>query len=156
MILFFLWQIKEIKGQVCFESSEKKKLLPARFSVKFVACANNRAGKLICLRARLPARARSRASHWQAWLITSEIKLISFPKSQFLIKGFSDPFHIDRNLHGGGIFLYVREDTPTKLLSTEPIPSECFFVELNLRKPKWLISWNYNPHKITYPPTLRY
>ena len=71
----------------------------------------------------------------------------SFPKSQFLIKGFSDPFRIDRNVHGRGILLYVREDIPTKLLSIEPIPSECFFVELNLRKRKWLISCSYNPHK---------
>ena len=28
---------------------------------------------------------------------------------------------------GGGMLLYVREDIPTKLLSREPIPSECFF-----------------------------
>ena len=58
----------------------------------------------------------------------------SFPKSQFLIKGFSDPFRIDRNVHGGGIFLYFKEDIPTKLLSIELIPSESFFVELDLRK----------------------
>ena len=32
----FLMTDKKIKGQVSFESSEKKKLLPARFSVKFV------------------------------------------------------------------------------------------------------------------------
>ena len=71
----------------------------------------------------------------------------SFPKSQFLIKGFSDPFRIDRNVHGGGIFLYFKEDIPTKLLSIELIPSESFFVELDLRKWKWLISCSYNPHK---------
>ena len=78
----------------------------------------------------------------------SEIKINeSFPKSQFLIKDFSDPFRIDRNIHGEGILLYVRVDIPTKLLSIEPIRSECFFVELNLRKRKWLISCSYNPHK---------
>ena len=32
-------------------------------------------------------------------------------------------------------------------LSIEPIPSECFFVELNLHKQKWSISCSYNPHK---------
>ena len=41
----------------------------------------------------------------------------SFPKSQFLIKGFSDPFCIDQNVHGGDTLLYVREDITTKLLS---------------------------------------
>ena len=71
----------------------------------------------------------------------------SFPKSQFLMKGFSDPFRIDRNVHGGGILLYVKEDIPTKVLSLELIPSECFFVEFNLRKRKWLISCSCNPHK---------
>ena len=58
---------------------------------------------------------------------------MSFPKSQFLIKGFSDFFRIDQNVHDGGILLYVREDIPTKRLSTESIPSEYY-----LSKPKWL------------------
>ena len=40
----------------------------------------------------------------------------SFLKSQFLIKGLSDPFRIDRNIQGGGILLYVRKDIPTKPL----------------------------------------
>ena len=51
----------------------------------------------------------------------------SFPKSQFLINGLSDPFRIDRNVYRGGILLHI----PNKLLSVEPIPSECFSVELN-------------------------
>ena len=64
-------------------------------------------------------------------LMISEKKIDeSFPKSQFLIKGFSDPFRIDRNVHARGILLYVREDIPTKLLSIEPIPSECFSLSL--------------------------
>ena len=64
-------------------------------------------------------------------LMISETKIDeSFPKSQFLIKGFSDPFRIDRNVHAGGILLYVREDIPTKLLSIEPIPSKCFSLSL--------------------------
>ena len=53
----FLMTDTKIKGHVSFESSEKKKLLQARFSVKFVvACAIIRAGKLICLRACLHER----------------------------------------------------------------------------------------------------
>ena len=58
----------------------------------------------------------------------------SFPKSQFQIKGFSDPFRVDRNCNGGEILLYAREDIPVNLLSVEPLPTECFFVEINLRK----------------------
>ena len=68
-------------------------------------------------------------------LMISETKFDeSFPKSQFLIKGFGDPFRIDRNIHGGGILFYVREDKTAKILPREPIPSGCFFVMLNLRK----------------------
>ena len=54
---------------------------------------------------------------------------------------------MDRNIHGTGILFYVREDIPTKLLSVESLPTECFFVEINLRKRKWLVCCSYNPHK---------
>ena len=81
-------------------------------------------------------------------LMISETKIDnSFPKGQFLIKCFCEPFRIDRNIHEGGILLYVREDIPVKLLSVEPLPTECFFVEINLRKRKWLVCCSYNPHK---------
>ena len=81
-------------------------------------------------------------------LMISETKIDnSFPKGQFLIKGFCEPFRIDRNIHGGGILFYVREDNPVKPLSIEPLPTECFFVEINLRKRKWLVCCSYNPHK---------
>ena len=63
-------------------------------------------------------------------LMISETKIDnSFPKGQFLIKGFCEPFRIDRNIHGGGILFYVREDIPAKLLSVELLPTECLFVE---------------------------
>ena len=58
----------------------------------------------------------------------------SFPKGQFLIKRFGDTFRIDRNVNGGGILFYVREDIPVKLLSVETLPAEIFYVEINLRK----------------------
>ena len=57
----------------------------------------------------------------------------SFPKGQFLIKGFGDPFRIDRSSNGGGILFYVREDILAKLLSVETLPTENFFIEINLR-----------------------
>ena len=60
-------------------------------------------------------------------LMISQTKIDgSFPKSQFLIKGFGNPFRTDQNIHVGGILLYVREDIFAKLLSTKPKPSECF------------------------------
>ena len=66
--------------------------------------------------------------------MVSETKIDeSFPKGQFLIKGFSDPFRINRNVNGGGILFYVREDIPAKLLSVETLPTERFFIEINLR-----------------------
>ena len=50
-------------------------------------------------------------------LVITETKLdSSFPKGQFLIEGFSVPYRLDRNRHGGGILIYVREDIPSKEL----------------------------------------
>ena len=64
-------------------------------------------------------------------LMTSETKIDErFPKSQFLIKGFSDPFRIDRNSHRGGVLLYVKENILTKLVSVEAIPSEIYILKL--------------------------
>ena len=40
----------------------------------------------------------------------------TFPNAQFLVPGFSKPFHFDRNKKRGGIMIYVREDIPSKLL----------------------------------------
>ena len=74
-------------------------------------------------------------SHNTDFLMISETKIDgSFPKGQFQIKGFSDPFRVDRNCHGGRILLYAREHIPVKLFSVEPLPTEFFFVEINLRK----------------------
>ena len=87
-------------------------------------------------------------SHNIDFLMISETKIDdSLPKGQFQIKGFSDPFRVDRNCHGGGTLLYAREDIPVKLLSVEPLPTKCFFVEINLRKRKWLVCCSYNPHR---------
>ena len=41
----------------------------------------------------------------------------SFPKDQFLIKGYSEPYRLDRNREGGGVLIYVREDIPSKPLT---------------------------------------
>ena len=84
-------------------------------------------------------------------LLVTETKLDnSFPEAQFQIKGYANPYRLDRNGNGGGILLYVREDIPTKLLKNTSFNNnklEAIFVEINLRKKKWLLSCSYNPHK---------
>ena len=81
-------------------------------------------------------------------LLITETKLdSSFPENQFLIPGFSKPFRKDRNRHGGGLLLYVREDIPAKELSRHTFSNdiEGMFIEVNLRKTKWLILGTYHP-----------
>ena len=81
-------------------------------------------------------------------LLISETKLdSSFPTGQFLSNGYSEPFRIDQNSQGGGIMLYVREDIPSNLMGVETFPTEGFYLEINLRKKKWLLCCCYNPNK---------
>ena len=81
--------------------------------------------------------------------MVSETKLDdTFPKSQFLMQGYSTPFRNDRTSKGGGIILYVREDIPCKIIKAETDAYyEGFFIEINLRKKKWLLSCSYNSYK---------
>ena len=81
-------------------------------------------------------------------LLISETKIDgSFPVGQFIIDGFSPPYRLDRNGHGGGLMLFVRKDIPSNLLVIYKKPIESFFIEMNLRHNKWLINCSYNPHK---------
>ena len=83
-------------------------------------------------------------------LMISETKLHSlFRNTQFYMKSYSKPYRLDRNRKEGGIILYVREDIFSKLINSSCTnhDKEYFLVELNLRKQKWLIICNYNPHK---------
>lgn len=79
-------------------------------------------------------------------LLLSETKIdSSFPTVQFKINGFT-VYRRDRNENGSGLLLYVREDIPSNLLSTDnSIEGMC--VELNIRKKEWLIHCIYNLHK---------
>ena len=52
----------------------------------------------------------------------------------------------DRNGNGGGILLCIREDITSKLILTK-MTIEGFFVEINLRKKRWLLCCSYNPKK---------
>ena len=83
-------------------------------------------------------------------LLLSETKLDdSFPTAQSLLNGFCKPFRLDRSSNGGGILLYVRDGIPSGLLTDYKIKDnlELFFVEVNIRKKKWLLGCSYNPHK---------
>ena len=54
---------------------------------------------------------------------------------------------MDRNRNGGGILIYIREDIPSKKLNRHNFPSdiEGMFLEINLRKSKWLLFGSYHP-----------
>ena len=80
-------------------------------------------------------------------LLISDTKLDgTFPLNQFILEGFTPPYRLDRMTHGGGLMLFVRVDTPCKLLpNIDPSGNiENIFVEINLRPKKWLISGSYN------------
>ena len=82
-------------------------------------------------------------------LIISETKIDdSFHTNQFMIDGYSSPFREDRNPHGGGLLIYIREDIPCKRLKTPNISSdiEGIFIEINLNNNKWLLMGGYNPN----------
>ena len=76
---------------------------------------------------------------------TMTITQFTMTISQFTI---SIPFNLDRTNHGGGILLFVREDIPCKIIKTDcDADFEGIFVEINLRKKKWLLCCSYNLHK---------
>ena len=79
-------------------------------------------------------------------IIVTETKLDdSFPKAQFCIDGFCIPYRLDRNINGGGLMIYVRDDIPSKMLTKHNLPKdiEAAFIELNFRKCKWLLYATY-------------
>ena len=81
-------------------------------------------------------------------LVLTENKLdASFSAKQFLIESFSEPFRFDRNSSGDRVLLYIREDIPFReiKLHRHPHDIEGIFVEVNLRKTKWLPFATYHP-----------
>ena len=75
----------------------------------------------------------------------------SFPKDQFSIEGYHEPYRLDRNKHGGGVLIYVREDIPTKPLDKHNFTKniEGIFIEINLRKTKLLFLGVYRSENRT-------
>ena len=53
----------------------------------------------------------------------------SFPRAQFHIHGFAEPYRFDRNGMGGKILLYIRGDIPLRLTESK-ITIEGLFVEI--------------------------
>ena len=81
-------------------------------------------------------------------LVIEETKIDeSFPEGQFLIPGYKKPYRKDRNRNGGGIIVYVREDIPSRKLDQFMLDDdiEGIFIEINLRKSKWLMLATYRP-----------
>ena len=74
-------------------------------------------------------------------LMISETKLdSSFPQAQFRMERYAPLFRYDRNYHGGGILLFLREDIPTKIISITPLKEfEGIFVKLKFRKKKFYL-----------------
>ena len=81
-------------------------------------------------------------------LVIEETKLDeTFPAKSFVIPGYKEPFRKDRNAHGGGIMVFIREDIPSRKLPTIDgfADFEGLFIEINLRKSKWLLLATYKP-----------
>ena len=78
-------------------------------------------------------------------LLISETKLNqSFPIGHVIIGVIYTllrcTLHCRSNANGRGIVLFVKKGIPSKLLSIEIYPTEVFFVEINLRTKKGLLS----------------
>ena len=68
-----------------------------------------------------------------------------FPDEQFKINGFKKPYRRDRNEHGGGVMIYVRNDIPSQEKKYKlPSDVEGVVVEINLRKMKYLLLGIYH------------
>ena len=75
-------------------------------------------------------------------LIIAETKLDdTFPKGQFLIEGFKQPYRLDVTANSGGLLVYLKEGIISKELNKENISKEIQVIpiELNIRKQKWLL-----------------
>ena len=83
-------------------------------------------------------------------LVITESKIDStFLSSEFYIDGYAKPFRCDRNKNGGGVIIFIRGDIPCKELKKHifSMDIEGIFIEINLRKGKWILFGGYNPRK---------
>ena len=56
--------------------------------------------------------------------------------------GFASPYRLYRNSNGGGISLYIRENTPSKILEKVnfEIGLDAMLIKNNITKSKWLLN----------------
>ena len=64
-----------------------------------------------------------------------------------MLHRYSEPFRLNGNQFGGGLFVFIREDNPCGILNTKSLTMKALFIGLNLRKRKWLLCCSYNLHK---------
>ena len=86
-------------------------------------------------------------------LVLTETKLDgTFPRSQFRIPGYRVPYRKDRDTHGGGVMIYVREDIPSDILRKHVLEEniEAIFIQVNLKKFKLLLIAAYNSPSAKY------
>ena len=58
------------------------------------------------------------------------------------------PLRADRNQHGGGLLIYIRDGIPARVVAIRTLTSkemEIKVVEINLHKTKWLLIGIYRP-----------
>ena len=80
-------------------------------------------------------------------LAITETKLDeSYTTNMLDIEGYSLPYRRDRNVNGGGVLVYIKEGILCRELKTKPSAEnlEGIFLEINLRKTKWLFFAGYN------------
>ena len=68
-------------------------------------------------------------------LVISETKFDdTFQHTLYYLMDFSNPYRLDRNSHGGGIKVYIRDNIPSNLIKLEQKFEnfESFFIELEL------------------------
>ena len=80
-------------------------------------------------------------------MLISETKIDkNVPDSQFKFDGFNNLYWVHCYEKGGAIMLLFREDLPVKVFSIDKGNESCY-VEVILKKTKWLINYSYKPTK---------
>ena len=77
-------------------------------------------------------------------LVITEKKLDeTFTNAQITIAGYSQPYRLDRDRHGVGVLIFVREDIRSRKLSKHTFPTD--IEALYIRKTKFLLVSTYHP-----------
>ena len=78
-------------------------------------------------------------------LVISETKLdSSFPNGQFPVHGYSESNKFEKNGNSSRILVFIREDITAKLIKCQ-MKIEGIFIELNLKRKRWLLCSSYYP-----------